>query len=192
MDSSLVRAPKAGGTVLRYVFVSLVVVSSVAVADEKNAGPPKQQPPEVKQTVNAVLGKWSGKMTAVLPGEEDEKFIWTVTCETAALGAGASCVQEGKASIGKLAESCLIAYDASSKSVHKMCVGSMGEVHDHKGYWKDKMTIEFEPLHGTMQGHPIVETVSMKFPDPRTMINTSVVVLSDGRKMSFEFTGKRE
>jgi hypothetical protein len=92
--------------------------------------------PEVKQTVDAFLGEWSGQMTAVVPGSGSETFPWMMECRSAALGSGAVCTSEGRASIGQMAQSCIIAYSPEEKMVHYMCVTSMGEIHDHKGQWK--------------------------------------------------------
>src|SRR5215469_4605949 len=111
-------------------------------------GKPRQQPapPEVKKTADSIVGKWSGQMTAKVGAAAPETFNWTMDCKPVAFGAGASCNNEGQASIGPLSESCLLAYDPEGKAVHYMCVTSMGEVHDHKGQWKNDRTIEFEPL----------------------------------------------
>ena len=72
-----------------------------------------------------------------------------------------------------------------------MCVTSMGEVHDHKGKWKDDKTLEFEPLHAGMMGQQIIETLKWSFPDSHTLAKTSTVTMLDGSSMVFEFTGKR-
>src|SRR5258705_13662082 len=72
-------------------------------------------PPEVKRTVAAIAGRWSGQMTAKVPGFPAEAFPWTMDCGVVAQGAGASCSNQGKASIGQMAESCLLAYDPESK-----------------------------------------------------------------------------
>jgi hypothetical protein len=148
-------------------------------------------PPEVKRTVDAILGTWSGRMTAKVPGFAPEAFDWSMDCKPVALGAGASCSNTGKASIGSMAESCLLAYDPEGKSVHYMCVTSMGEVHDHKGQWRDQKILEFEPLHAGMMGQPVTETIRWYFPDGNTIDKTSIVTLSDGSSMNFEFNGKR-
>src|SRR3984893_14650160 len=150
-----------------------------------------QPPPEVKRTVDAIAGTWSGRMTAKVPGFPSETFPWAMDCKVVALGAGASCTNQGKASIGLMAESCLLAYDAEGKAVHYMCVPSMGEVHDHKGKWKDDKTIEFEPLRAGMMGQLVTETNRWYFPDANTIDKTSVVVLPDGSSMNFEFVARR-
>jgi hypothetical protein len=90
-----------------------------------------------------------------------------------------------------MAESCLLAYDPEGKAVHYMCVTSMGEVHDHKGAWKDANTIEFEPLRAGMMGQLVTETNRWYFPDANTIDKTSEVTLADGSSMNFEFKAKR-
>jgi hypothetical protein len=112
-------------------------------------------------------------------------------CKPIALGSGASCTNTGKASIGVMAESCLLAYDPEGKAVHCMCVTSMGEVHDHKGAWKDANTIEFERSRAGMMGQLVTETNRWYFPDANTIDKTSEVTLADDSKMNFEFKAKR-
>ena len=155
---------------------------------------PRQQPspPEVKKTTDSIVGKWTGQMTARIQGIPPETFPWTMNCKPAAFGAGAACTNEGKASIGSMSESCLLAYDPQGKAVHYMCVTSMGEVHDHKGYWKDEKTIEFEPLRAGMIGKLVTETNRWFFPEPGVISKTSTVTMADGTSMTFEYNGKRE
>ena len=148
-------------------------------------------PPEVKQTVDAVLGSWNGQMTAVVPGAGSETFPWKMDCNRAALGSGAVCTSEGTASIGPMAQSCLLAYSPEEKAVHYMCVTSMGEIHDHKGQWKTN-SIEFAPLEGFLSGGRMVENVTMSFPDRTTIKTRSVVTLPDSSVMTFDFTGIRK
>jgi len=142
-------------------------------------------------TVQAMSGTWVGRMTANVPGYPAETFDWKMVCKTIAEGAGVSCVNSGKASIGVLAESCLLAFDPEGKAVHYMCVTSMGEVHDHKGHWSDLRTIKFEPLRAGMMGEPVTETLEWQFPDANTIIKTSDIKLGDGTSMHFEFRGDR-
>ena len=158
------------------------------VATPQLPGPP----PEVAKTVSAVLGTWTGQMTATIPGEEPESFSWTMECREVALGAGASCTMGGRASIGPIAEACIMAWHPDGEVVHKMCVTSMGEIHDHRGRWTDDGILEFEPLEGTLMGQPMTEIVTMSFPDPRSLENTSVITVVDGPVMTFEFVGKRD
>ena len=171
----------------------LVLCSAQVLAGEgKSGSAPSPPPPEVNRTVQAVVGRWSGRMTAKMPGGAAETFPWSMQCAAAALGAGASCTMEGDASIGHLAQACLVAYDPVGKAVHYMCVTSMGEVHDHKGRWKDASTIEFEPLVGGLEGKSMTEAITWTFPGTGRMTTVSVVTLADGSAMSFEFAGRRE
>lgn len=148
--------------------------------------------PEVIKTVNAINGRWSGSMIATVPGYPAETFDWKMDCKVVARGAGALCTNTGKASIGEMAESCLLAYDPEGKAVHYMCVTSMGEVHDHKGKWIDDKTIEFEPLRAGMLGRLVTETNRWYFPDAKTIDKTSKVRFADGSVMNFEFRGTRQ
>jgi len=173
----------------RQVLFLLVLCPVIAVAQEPVKKPP---PAEVSKTVDAIQGNWRGAMIANVFGFPPETFDWTMNCTVVALGAGSSCTNRGKASIGTMQESCLLAYDPEGKAVHYMCVTSMGEVHDHKGKWTDDKTIEFEPLRAGLMGQPITETLRWHFPDGETIDKTSEVKFADGRTMHFEFKGKRQ
>jgi hypothetical protein len=174
-------------TLLAIVF--LVVPGFAQNQTKRDRRPP--QPPEVNQTVEALKGTWLGQMTANVPGYPAETFDWKMVCRTIAEGAGVSCANSGKASIGLLAESCLLAFDPEGRAVHYMCVTSMGEVHDHKGHWIDLKTIKFEPLRAGMMGESITETLEWHFPDANTIIKTSDIKPANGPSMHFEFRGGR-
>ena len=176
------------------LFLTILVLAMPVLAQKQDAQtkpPTTAPPPEVSKTVDAINGTWSGSMVAHVPGFPAETFNWTMECRVVAQGAGVLCTNSGKASIGVMAESCLLAYDPEGKAVHYMCVTSMGEVHDHKGTWKDGKTIEFEPLRAGMMGQQITETLTWHFPDVNTIDKKSEVKLADGSSMSFEFNGKR-
>jgi hypothetical protein len=175
------------------VFAILAVVIAIlfAIVTRQLAAPGVGPHPEVSRIVNLMQGSWTGKMTAVVPGFPAETFDWKMNCQSVAQGAGLSCTNTGKASIGSMAESCLLAYDPEGKAIHYMCVTSMGEVHDHKGKWSGFDTIEFEPLHGGFNGQPITETLKWQFRNDDTIEKTSEVKLADRSTMKFEFNGKR-
>src|SRR5437773_2128252 len=121
---------------VRIVCLIMLVAPVPAQKQPSQTRPPRKgTPPEVTRTVEAIQGTWAGSMIASVPGYPSETFEWTMDCRFVALGAGASCTNKGKASIGNMAESCLLAFDPEGKAVHYMCVTSMGEVHDHKGQW---------------------------------------------------------
>jgi hypothetical protein len=177
------------------LFLASTLLVASAFGQKQDAQVKPQQtppPPEVVKTVEAINGTWLGKMTAKVAAFPPEVFDWTMNCRIVARGAGAACTNTGTASIGSMAESCLLAYDAEGKAVHYMCVTSMGEVHDHKGKWIDDKTIEFEPLRAGMMGQLVTETNRWYFPDANTIDKTSIVTLSDGSSMNFEFKGKRQ
>ena len=179
---------------IRNTLVWLLMLAAPVIAqkqDGRQKPPAMASSPEVQNTVDAITGTWSGQMTAHVAGSAVESFDWTMNCKPIALGSGALCTNSGKASIGFMSESCLLAFDPEGKAVHYMCVTSMGEVHDHKGKWKDEKTIEFEPLRAGMMGQQITETLWWRFPDPNTIDKTSGVRLPDGSSMTFDFKGKR-
>jgi hypothetical protein len=180
---------------IRYIVVWFLLLAVPVLAQKQDAQvkpPSTAPPPEVNKTIEVMQGTWLGSMVANVPGFPAETFDWTMNCRVVARGAGVSCTNTGKASIGVMAESCLLAYDPEGQAVHYMCVTSMGEVHDHKGKWKDEKTIEFEPLRAGMMGQQITETLRWYFPDANTIDKTSEVKLADGSSMNFEFKGKRQ
>jgi hypothetical protein len=177
----------------KMICTMILVILSTAVRGQQKpsqAGPPA--PPEVKQTVDALNGIWTGQMTARVPGYPPATFAWTMECKTVALGAGVACTNGGSTSIGEMSESCLFAFDPDGKAVHYMCVTSMGEVHDHKGHWKDDRVIEFEPLRAGMMGGQVTETLRWRFTDTKSLDKFSTVTMADGNAMIFEFKGRRK
>src|SRR6185503_12097559 len=120
----------------RIMCVVFLLTLSAMVAGQQSWKPDPSArpagPPEVKQTVDALKGTWTGQMIAKVPGYAPATFDWVMECKAVALGVGVACTNGGKASIGELSESCLFAFDPDGKAVHYMCVTSMGEVHDHK------------------------------------------------------------
>lgn len=176
---------------LRTLFAIGFLVAPGFAQAQTNRNPRPLPPPEVNRTVDAMKGTWLGQMTANVPGYPAETFDWKMVCTTIAEGAGVSCANSGKASIGVVAESCLLAFDPDGKAVHYMCVTSMGEVHDHKGHWTDASTIKFEPLRAGMMGESVTETLEWRFPEANTIIKTSDIKLANGTSMHFEFRGSR-
>ena len=152
----------------------------------------RPDPSQVRRTVAALVGTWSGRMTAVGQDDPPETFPWTMECKEIALGAGVSCTMSGKSSTGPVAQSCLVAFDPVAKAVHAMCVTSMGEVHDHDGQWVDDRTIEFSPLAGTIMDEPTLKTMRWTFPDARTIETRTLITLADGEFVRFDFVGHRQ
>lgn len=170
---------------------ALAVLPVLAETPPAPPGPPPSVAAEVRRTVAALVGSWSGRMTATVPDAAPETFPWTMDCKEIALGQGVACTMGGTASIGPLAQTCLVAFDPVGRSVHYMCVTSMGEVHDHDGRWADEQTIEFEPLAGTFMDEPTIEAIHWKFPDPQTIETRTVITLADGDFLRFDFKGRR-
>jgi len=181
------------------VAVLIAVVGAAAslpfAAQEPSAAddppPPSAVAGQVGRIVTALIGSWSGAMTAAIPEEPSETFAWRMDCTEIALGAGVSCTMGGKPSIGHLAQTCLVAFDPVGRDVHYMCVTSMGEVHDHDGQWTNEKTIEFEPVAGSFLEEPAIETIRWTFPDPNAIEMRTVLTLPDGAAIRFEFKGRR-
>jgi hypothetical protein len=168
-----------------------VLLPGAGRAQQAPAAPPQAaRSLEIARTAQALVGRWTGSMTATTP-QRTETFPWSIECRPVALGGGAACTMEGTASIGPLAQSCLLAYDPEGKAVHLMCVTSMGEVHDHKGRWTDDRTLAFEPLRGGMADQVVTETLAWWFPESTRVVMRSTVEMDGGASMSFEFSGWR-
>ena len=176
-----------------FISITTTILSVAALSTQSTQVKPPivSSQPEVKKTVEAITGVWKGQMTANVPGEAPGNIGWTMDCKPVALNSGALCTNGGSAPFGELAESCLLAFDPETKTVHYMCVTSMGEVHDHKGRWTDPKTIDFEPLKAGMMGQQVIETLKWHFDDDHTINKTSEVKLADGKMMRFHFKGKR-
>ena len=170
----------------------LALILALTCVSQTPPTPNQAEPPlQVKQTVDAVAGRWVGSMIAVLPGPASDQFPWEMTCKTVALGSGVACSMTGIASIGPIEEACLLAYDPEGKAIHFMCVTSMREVHDHKGRWTNDREIQFEPYKTSMGGQPVTEDVTFTFPNPDHIKTRSVISTKDGSRMTFEFSGIR-
>ncbi len=172
--------------------VTLVLLSQ-APAPEAKPTPPAP-PPEIKKTTDAFAGKWSMDAELTMPGAtEPTKFKVTMDCKSIALGNGAHCAMDGKVpKMGPMGQSCLVGFDPVGGAVHLMCITSMGEVHDHKGAWKDDKTLEFEPYKFTMDGKAATEMVLFSWVEPKLLTFTSIVTLADGSRMTFAGRGKRK
>jgi len=184
----------------KLILLCAVCATSIALADDKKgekkgeaaAKPPAlHEMPDVKKVVDAFAGKWAMDAELTMPGAKPEKTKVTMECKKIAMGAGVSCAMEGKSSMGPMAQTCMIAHDPEGSGVHLMCVTSMGEVHDHKGKWKDDKTLEFEPYKGTMMGKPATETVTMAMADAKTMTMTSTTTTAEG-DFVFSSTAKKK
>jgi hypothetical protein len=189
MKTKLLLSSAAAGAAL-----CALLGSALAQDKAKKEAAPPPPPPEVKKTTDAFVGKWNLDSTIMMPGlKEPAKFKMVWDCKKIALGNGAECSSDVKlpSPLGPFAISCLLGANPEDKAVHMMCITSMGEVHDHKGAWKDDKTIEFEPLKYTDHGKPATETVTFTMSDPKSMVFKSTTKTPDG-DMAFEGTGKRK
>src|SRR4030095_223914 len=101
-------------------FVALILIALPTVLMKQNTQvkvPPVSRPPEIMRTVEAISGVWKGEMTANIPGAPSASFSWTMDCKPVALNRGALCTNGGTASIGEMAESCLLAFDPEGNAV---------------------------------------------------------------------------
>jgi hypothetical protein len=149
-------------------------------------------PPEVKKTVDAMAGTWVWDGTVTGMGKDPIKVKETFVCKKAAGGRAVSC--NGKGSIpgmGNVEDEALVAYDVEGKAIRFVGFSSTGEVHDHKCIWKDEKTMTCDPLAVTVGGAPASVTLSMSFPDAKTMVMNETTTGKDGSKVAFDGKGKR-
>jgi hypothetical protein len=92
-------------------------------------------PPEVKRTVDALVGHWSFKGSDVEPGvKEPLNVSMEIDCRLAVLGTAVACTLRGTvANSGPIEAATIVGYDPDEQIVHWMEISSTGEYHDHKG-----------------------------------------------------------
>jgi hypothetical protein len=163
------------------IALSLLVSSSVVWAEEPKA------PPEVKKTVDTFVGKWNAELSLTMPGQPPVKFKGVFDCKKIAGGTAVYCQQNTKVpGMGQMEESDLIVYDPETRSIRFMTWSNQGEIHDHKGTWKDDKTIEIKH-EATMGGKPLSEVFEFTVTGPNTMAFKFTQKLPEGTSL---FEGK--
>jgi hypothetical protein len=151
-------------------------------------------PPEVKKTVDAFAGTWEfeGKASGLPGAKEPSKANETLVCKRAGGGRIVSCSGKGNvASLGKIEDETLIAWDAEAKNVRFVGMSSTGELHDHTCHWKDDRTLACDPLSVTAEGQPATVTLDMTWADAKHLSFNETTTMQDGSKLVFEGTAKR-
>jgi hypothetical protein len=160
--------------------LSMVCAICVAVgAHSQNES--KTLPPEVKKTVDALVGHWSFEGTDAEPGvKEPQKVSMVVDCRLAALGAALACTLKGRVDgFGPIEAATIIGYNPDERIVHWMEISSTGEYHDHRGEWKGEM-ITFAPLVYVSLGKKSTENFTLRFPSTNTFVLNSVTETAAG------------
>jgi len=165
---------------MKSVVAGVLCLAAVAAAEE----------PRVKQTVDAIAGRWTTDLVLTLPGQQPIKFKTTINCVKIAGGTAVQCALRAKVpGMGELAETDLWAWDPEGQAVHDMTVNNWGEVHDHKGVWKDDHTVEF--THTATQGSkPLEERETVTFRPPNQMEFKMSATTPDGTT-TFEGKARR-
>ncbi len=149
--------------------ICLLVTLTVTAAEEAKPGAMPLPPLEVKKTVDALAGKWEANMTLTMPGQAPVKFKGTWDCKKIAAGTAVDCSMSAEVpGWGLMEETDLMGYDPETKSVRMMTWNNMGEIHDHRGAWKDDKTIELTHS-ATAGGKPVEERFMMSFMGPKEM-----------------------
>jgi hypothetical protein len=179
--------------IVAFIFLLLALSTPALAADDKKADAPPPPPPESKKTVDAFLGKWAldGSLTPN-GAKEPFKLKGTMECKKAAGGLAVNCTMTAKAPapIGTMELAALFGYDASRKEVHMFSMTSAGEVHDHKGTWKDDKTLDLGTLNYTEGGKPATETLVFTWADPKTLTFKSVT--TGEQASTFDGAAKRK
>jgi hypothetical protein len=170
---------------------AFAVAALAARATSSEARPSKDEKVQSAHAmISSMSGEWSGVMRAQVPPNTEE-FPWRVSCAPIARNAGILCHSAGTASIGPIAQSCLLAVAPGDEEVHLMCVSSMGEVHDHRGRYEDGR-IRFIPLRARISGKMAEEIVEYQVAPDGTMRTLSVVRTKGRPEMRFTLHATRQ
>ena len=164
----------------RAIILCALTQAAFARADET-------PPPEIKKTVEALAGKWATEMTLTMPAQPPVKFKTTMDCRRIADGAAVQCsLRANVPGMGILDETDIWAWEPESRVLHDITINSWGEVHDHKGKWKDEHTAEFAHT-ATQAGKALEERETVTFHPPNQMEFTLTAKTPDG---TTTFVGK--
>lgn len=152
-------------------------VPGLSAAEEHEKAPS----PEIKKTVDAFAGTWTGTGDVVLPGKPPVSVTLTIDCTKTALGRAVVCTYRGKTALGPTEATLLVGYDELGKAVHIMAVTSDGEVHDHACQWKADL-IACDLYKGGMGSLPITEELAIKVESKKLTMRTAM--FTSGRPLS--------
>jgi hypothetical protein len=181
---------------MRYVLFATGLALIAAVATAQPNQPPANRP-EVKKTVDAFVGKWTGTSTITAPGKAPETVNVNVNCTKVALGAAVSCdlKSQGQATM-RPDQTCLIAYDIDGNNVHLMCAMASGEVRDFQGAWSGDTRVQFQPLKTNAiamgGGGPATTALTFDWPSRGTFVLHSRSTLANGQTSNFDLNLKRK
>ena len=162
--------------------LTIVCLSSMAVASyAQSKSESRTLPPEVKRTVDALVGRWSFRGSDVETGVQEPLTVsMEIDCRTAVLGTAVACTLRGNIeNSGPIEAATIVGYDPDEQTVHWMEISSTGEYHDHKGKWKGGMIV-FEPLVYLSAGKKYTERFTLSFPSVGTFTLNSVTEVDCG------------
>ena len=164
--------------IYRAVFCLLVLPT---MSHAQNDGNALEADPEIRQTVNRLLGHWKFQGTDAEPqANAPSKVALTIDCKPTALGAAVVCDLKGNvADSGSVEATAIVGYSPDEHVVRWMEISSSGEYHDHRGSWKGN-TLEFEPLSYTVLRKKYTERFSLRFPSPGELLLKAVTDSTDG------------
>ena len=146
--------------------------------------------PEVKKTVDALVGHWRMAGNDWEAGAKSPAPVnATMDCKPAALGAAVRCIIAAQVADAKIEAATVIGYSPDEQVVRWMEISSTGEYHDHRGTWEHDM-IAFEPLSYTAGGVKTTEFFTVAFPSPGRLVLKSTSRTAEGESF-LELTGNR-
>jgi len=176
---------------MKRAIVAGILMVAVFLSRAQRPNNESAAPPEIKKTVDALVGLWLLTGTNTESGAKTPvNFEMKMDCKRAALGAAVTCSFSGKMpGVGPLEASAVIGYDPEEKVVRWMEISSTGEYHDHRGRWKNN-AIEFEPLEYSVSGKKATEDLRIAFPASGKLTLTSTTQTAEGKSV-LECTGNR-
>ena len=177
-------------SIVRVALAAMLLLALAPVAQGQSRSP--AVPPEVKKTVDAMLGHWTMTGTSTDPGSETpSRVTGTMDCEPAASAMAARCrVVNAVTGGGHIELASIVGFSPDDHRVHLMEAASDGSFHEHQGSWNGDV-IEFERLVKTVGGKRVVEDFTLGFPSPGMMTIKSTEYQTEGRA-TLDLVGTKE
>jgi hypothetical protein len=171
---------RAVSSIVRVTLAATLLLALAPVAQGQSR--PPAVPPEVKKTVDAILGHWTMTGSSTDPwSETPSRVTGTMDCEPAAGAMAARCrVVNAVTGGGHIELATIVGYSPDDHRVHLMEAASDGSFHEHQGSWNGTV-IEFERLVKSVGGQRVIEDFAVGFPSPGMMTIRSTEYQTEGR-----------
>jgi hypothetical protein len=119
-------------------------------------------PLELRSLSSNLLGEWDVYLSGTAPSGNSLNGIGSAIVQEVSLGHGLQVdVKLDITDLGDYEETHLLSFDRFSKSMRLYTVTSNGNVHDHRGHWKDDSTL-FIAWEGNKGGSAIMEEITVQ------------------------------